>query len=351
MNIEVNNIDKTQQELTITLSPEEMEPFLNEAAKHLAKNMKVKGFREGHVPRNVVENSVGAETLWREAAPGAIEDAYWKAVEQKDIQAIGMPEVNVVTLVPGNDFVFKATVPVMPDLELPDYKKIARDVIKEEDKEVTVDEKELEESLQYLQRSRAGGAGTEEKDGSAAEKEPKLDDEFARSVGDFKNLEDLKKNMRQGLKHEKETRQKQATRLRILEEIAKKVDLKIPESLIKAELDKMQDELAQQVSQMGMTLDQYMEQAKKNLEEVREGWRDKAKERVVSAIILHAIADAEDVEIPEEELEKEANKYLQRFGDTEEAQKEIDPARLRSYIRGILKNEKVFELLEQQNKE
>ena len=61
---------------------------------------------------------------------------------------------------------------------------------------------------------------------------------------------------------------------------------------------------------------------------------------------MRAIADAENIEADPDEVEKEANKYLMQFGSVEEAKKNIDPNRLKSYISGIIKNEKVFELLE-----
>ncbi len=140
--------------------------------------------------------------------------------------------------------------------------------------------------------------------------------------------------------------EKQRLRLQILEKINSKIDLNIPKFLLEQELDKMQNELEQQVSSMGISLEKYLENAKQDIKNVRSGWEEKAKNRILQMIILRLIADKEKIEVSEKEIEEEVNKYLQQFTNIKAAKEAINPVILHSYINGIIKNKKVFELLE-----
>lgn len=351
MKVTTKNKDKAEVEAVIALTPEDMEKYLESSANRLGKNIKVKGFREGKVPRPVVEKELGKDAVWDEALPEAVEKSFWDVVEKNNIDVIGKPSISVTKSVPGDALEFKAVIPVMPELDLPDYRKIAKKVFENEGKEVKIEDKEIEEALKWLQKSRTQTSENHEDDEKDPKDLPEINDEFAKSLGDFENLEALKENIREGLKGEKESQEKQRLRLLALEEIEKKTDLPIPDTLVEEELNKMEEELSQQVAQMGMNMDQYLKQAKKDLNEVREGWRDKAKERVAAGIILRAIAEKEDISPTEEEVQAEANKHLMRFHSAEEAEKHIDPERLRAYVHGIIRNEKVFELLEGKEKE
>jgi len=353
MEVKIEQNQDSYREALFSITPDEMEKYLNEASEKLSRNMNIKGFREGKIPRKVVEKSVGEETVWHEASRYAMEDNYWKAIKNEKIEPIGMPKIEVLKIVPGNNFEFRALIPVMPNLDLPDYKSIARKIKEKEHKTVTVDEKEVRQSLEWLQRSRANMS---QKDGPSrprqaeAEKEPEIpeiNDEFAQGLGDFKDLISLKESLKEGLAREKENQEKQRIRLRMLEEIRKNIKFDVPDFLIEQEIDKMQNELEQQVESMDMTLEDYVKKAGKSLQEVRDGWKEKALERIGSGIILEIIAKKEDIKLTEEEIEKEAAKYLQQFKDSGDAESQIDPERLKAYISGIMKNEKVFELLEQ----
>src|SRR3989344_365265 len=344
MDVEVKQGQDSCKEALFSITPSEMEKYLDEASRKLSQNMNIKGFREGKIPRKIVEKSAGTEAVWNEAARYAMEDNYWKAVKNEQIEPIGMPKIEVLKITPGNDFEFKALIPVMPDMELPDYRAIAKKTKQKEYKSVVVEEKEIQQSLEWLQRSRA------EAPKKAAKEEPDLpeiNDEFARGLGDFKDLSVLKESLKERLLKEKENHERQRVRLRILEEIIKSVKFDVPDFLVEQEIDRMQSELEQQVESMDMTLEDYIKKAGKSLQDVRDGWKEKARERIESGIILRAIAKKEDIKPEDDEIEKEANKYLGQFKDAKEAVSKIDPQQLRAHISGIMRNEKVFELLEQ----
>ena len=91
----------------------------------------------------------------------------------------------------------------------------------------------------------------------------------------------------------------------------------------------------------------YLSQIKKTEEEITSEFDDKARERLRFALILEKIAEQESIEPTEEEVENEANKVLAQFKNLKEAEKSIDAYQLTAYTKGILKNEKVSQYLEE----
>lgn len=341
-NIKIGQKQGCYREVLFSISLEEMEKYLNGASNKLSQGMNIKGFREGKIPRKVVEKSVGSEKIWSEASKQAMEDNYWQTMEKEKIKPIGIPKMEISKLVPGNNFEFKALVPVMPNLELPDYKSTVKKIIEKEHRTITVDAEEIKQSLEWLRRSRAKTSGKNNKEPEL----PEINDEFAKSLGNFENLDDLKNNLKKSLVKEKENHEKQRVRLLIIEEIISKINLDIPDFMIQQEIDRMQGDLERQVTSMDMTLEDYFKKANKSVEEVREGWKGKARERVSAGIILKAIAEKENIEPTEGEIEEEANKYLRQLKDTENPKAQINLGHIKAHLRGILRNEKVFEFLE-----
>ncbi|MFA7319135.1 MAG: trigger factor [Parcubacteria group bacterium] len=177
-------------------------------------------------------------------------------------------------------------------------------------------------------------------------KTPELTDEFAAGLGKFKDLEDLKRNMREGMEHENEHKIKEERRASYLDEIIKHTKSDLPEILLTEEVRKMEDEMEHQLSSMGMNLDQYLEQLKKTKAELRKDWEPQAVKRVMSALVLKEAAQMQDIVADTTEVEAEMNKTLQYYKGVKDMEKNIDMERLYTYSKGILENEKVFEYLE-----
>ena len=79
--------EKSEAELKISVSREELEPYLKEAAKTLTKDKPLKGFRPGKAPVSVVEEAMGKERLLNEALDRAIPSFFVKAVMDNDVEA------------------------------------------------------------------------------------------------------------------------------------------------------------------------------------------------------------------------------------------------------------------------
>lgn len=175
---------------------------------------------------------------------------------------------------------------------------------------------------------------------------PELNEEFIRGISNFDSLEGLKANIRAGFTQEKGDKEKQRVRGRIIEEIAKETKIEIPDVLINIELDKMMSELKSGIEQMGLKWDDYLLHIKKTQEDLSKDWIEEAERRVSYALCLREIARAEKIEVSDNEVEEKANKILATYSNIEEAKKSVDPVELREYARGIVRNERVFELLE-----
>jgi len=175
---------------------------------------------------------------------------------------------------------------------------------------------------------------------------PDLTDEFVKQLGAFDSIDALKQNISTGLLQEKKDKEQQRVRVLVIEAIAKEITAEFPEILVERELDKMIQEMQSNIEQMGMKWEDYLLHIKKTIEELRTEWHIEAKKRVRVALALHEIARKENINPTLEEIEKKSNEVISQYGSPEDAQKQIDPTRLREYTKGILRNEKVFELLE-----
>lgn len=145
-------LDKSQIEAEFELSAEEFTAFIDKALEHMKGHIKMDGFRKGQVPKEIVERQIGQENMLMEAGDLAVKESYTKFVNENNLEPIGSPEVQITKIAKGSPFLFKVTVSVLPEIELPDYKKIVEQV---KGQEISVDEKEIEEALNYLQKSRA----------------------------------------------------------------------------------------------------------------------------------------------------------------------------------------------------
>ena len=212
------------------------------------------------------------------------------------------------------------------------------------------DEKEfdLDFPKEYHQKSLAGKpARFKVKMSLVQEKElPELNDEFAKGLGKFENLEDLKISISEGIEMEHKKKNEEKWRAQVIEKIAAESQIDLPKILIDQELEKMMAELEQNISGMGLTLDAYLENIKKSKSEISKGWKETAEKRVRAALVLKEIAASEEIEIPAKEVEEEMNRVLAYYKGMGDMEKNVDMERLYTYTKGVLTNEKVFKFLE-----
>ena len=124
MSVQVETLEKSMAKLTIEVSAEEFETALDKAYKKNKSKISLPGFRKGKAPRKMVEKLYGPEVFYEDAANFAIPDAYEEAAKESGLEIVSRPEIDVVEIEKGKDFVFTATVAVKPEVTLGDYKGI-----------------------------------------------------------------------------------------------------------------------------------------------------------------------------------------------------------------------------------
>jgi len=141
--VTAKKIEDSQIELSGELPAEEFAVHYARALKKLQETASLPGFRKGHVPEDMLEKTVGQAAVLEEAAELALADLYPRIVIAKKLDAVGRPAIGITKLAKGNPLGFKITTALMPEVELPDYQKIAEKALQSfvhESTDVTNDE-------------------------------------------------------------------------------------------------------------------------------------------------------------------------------------------------------------------
>lgn len=150
MNVKKETLEKSQIKLTVELSADEFLPYVEKAARRIAEQVEIPGFRKGQAPTEMVRQKVGDMALHQEAAQLAVEKTLSEAIEKEKLQTVGQPAIGIEKLAPGNAFVYTASVPLLPEVKLGDIKKLG---VKPEEIKVTAEE--IEKVIHNVLRMRA----------------------------------------------------------------------------------------------------------------------------------------------------------------------------------------------------
>ena len=154
MKHQIKKLPKSEVELEVSVSNEEMETFWKIARKKITEGIQMKGFRPGKAPNSVLASVGVEEDIHNEAANFAINKTYPEILEKEGIEPIGRVSAEVVKLAPNNEFVYKLKFFILPEVNLPNYKEIAKEIIKNK-KKTEVKKEEVEKALDWLRKSRA----------------------------------------------------------------------------------------------------------------------------------------------------------------------------------------------------
>ncbi len=302
MDIKLDNISKKEVEFTVELDKDEFKDYIGKAAEQIGEEMEIEGFRKGKAPQHVVMEKAGKQTVLNQAAQLAVRETYMAAMnkleqgevgeEGKEVQIVSQPDINIAKMAFDNPFIYKVKAARMPDVDLPDYKDIASGVEKEE---VEVTEEEIE-------------------------------------------------NIRQ----RKQERADEERKQEILDKIAEETDVEIPKELLEREERVMFENTKQNIKQnLGISFEDYLEKIDKTEEEFKKDLRPEAEKRITNFLVLKQIAKDEEVEVTEEEV-MEAIKKSQKTGKEGELPEGQALERAKSYHKELVRNQKVFDLLQEQ---
>lgn len=366
MKIEKKDLPKSEVEFKIVIDKDEFETYHEKGLTAIQQVVEVDGFRKGNAPENLIIKKYGDMIILEEMANIALRAAYVQAVEEHKVSPISDPKVTITKIAKGNPLEMTIVVPVMPEIILPSYKKLAQAAIDDKEK-IEVSEKDINDVIEELRKGRATQHAhehshehgedcdhTEDENQEVVDKKqegektekleavlPELNDEFAKSFGEnFKSLADLKSKVGENLKLEKEQKLREKRRSAIMEKLIAETKADLPNVIVEGELNTMLAQMKQDITRFGGTWEDYLNHSKKTEDELKADWRNDAEKRAMSQLLLHKIAQAEKLTATDEEIEVELIRVLATVQDADEE-------RARAYLYQALTNEKVLKFLEE----
>jgi trigger factor len=158
---DVEELSPTRVKLTVEVPFEELKPSLDKAYRDVGRQVRIPGFRPGHVPPRIIDQRLGRGVVLEQAVNDAVPALYGKALEESDVRALGQPDLEITRIDDGEQLAFTAEVDVRPKFELPDLSAVSVTV---ENAEVGPDEVE-----EYLSDLRERFASLKAADRPAAE--------------------------------------------------------------------------------------------------------------------------------------------------------------------------------------
>lgn len=410
MKYEIKEATATKKKVEIEVSAEDFNNYYSQTLKKISEHAEIPGFRKGKVPENMVEDRVTKEGVLSEAAETAIRESWARFLAESKEEAISQPQVEIIKIAKDNPLIFTAEFEILPLIKLPKL-----DSAKVEKSSVEVTDQEVEDTIKWIQQSRAkysekiSGAedgdlveftfscldienDPEKKDRIVLGKGhyiegledtlrgmkrdevrqfetqhpqendkkikmsvkvdsvkkveiPEVNDEWVKSLG-FNTVEELKKDIRGGIKKDKEVAEIQRVREEAIKKLVEKTEIEVPETLIKREQDFMLNNIKERcLSELKINFEEYLKQVKKTEEEITKELEKIAKEKVKGFLVLHQIVKDEKIEVTEEEISQKIEEMLNQYPNKGEIKKTMDEAQVRLYIEDELKREKAFNLL------
>jgi len=376
LKITTEPLEDRQVILTIEVDEERARQAMQRAARQIAKQVNIPGFRKGKAPYGVIVQRYGEDTIRQEAADKLASEVYREAIEQEGIEPYAPGVLENLILDP---ITFKLTVPLRPTVDLGDYRNYRL-----KPPEVRADEKDVQRALEEIREQNAvlepverpaalddmvamdlvgqTAEGTEflrqqdlrvllnaettdpvpgfseavvgmevdeertfiltlpvdfpreELRGQEAEftvtlKEvyerilPELDDDLARTAGNYDSLEQLQKHVKDQLQKAAQEKADQEYAEQVLEAIVEQAQVAYPPVMMKEELDKMVEELEQTVRrETRLSMEDYLRIRGKSIEELREELEPRATARLKHALVLGQVVRVEELEVAEGEI-------------------------------------------------
>ena len=389
MSYTVENLEKSMAKITITVDADAFEEAMVKSYNKNKKNISIQGFRKGKAPRKMVEKLYGPEVFYEDAANFAIPDAYEEAAKESGLEIVSRPEIDVVEIEKGKDFVFTATVAVKPEVTLGEYKGVE---VPKSETEVTDEDVEAELKKEQEKNSRTvtvedrgaengdittidfegfvdgeafeGGKGTDypltlgsgsfipgfedqlvgAKAGDHVEvkvtfpeeyqakelagkeavfqcdvkkveaKElPELDDDFAQDASEFDTLAEYKEDIKKNLTEKKEKEARAAKENAAVDKAIENAQMEIPDAMLNTQVRQMLDDFSRRMQSQGLTMEQYFQFTGMTLEKMQEEMKPQALKRIQTRLVLEKIAEVENIQPTEEEVNEEISKMAEMY--------------------------------------
>ena len=125
MKTDVEELSPTRVRLTVEVPFDELKPSLDQAYREVGRQVRIPGFRPGKVPQRVIDQRIGRGAVLEQAVNDAVPELYGKALAERDVVALGQPELEITRLDDGKELAFTAEVDIRPNFQIPDLDSLA----------------------------------------------------------------------------------------------------------------------------------------------------------------------------------------------------------------------------------
>ncbi|KRM35268.1 trigger factor [Limosilactobacillus pontis DSM 8475] len=307
--------------MTFDIDVDTIKKGIDEAFVETRKKITVPGFRKGRVPRQIFNQMYGEESLYQDALNKVLPDAYSAAVKETKIQPVAQPQIEIKSMEKGQPWTLTATVDVMPEVKLGDYKGME---VPEQD--TTVSDADVDSELEKKRQQQAELVLKEDKpaekgDTVVIDYEGSVDgkkfdggsaDNYSLELGSgsfIPGFEDQLIGHNSGDDVDVKVTFPEDYHAKNL--AGKDADFKVKIHEIKEkQLPELDDDFAKDVDEDVDTLDELKDKTKKQLQEDKD---NQAKAAIEDAAIEKAVANAEIQAIPQAMLDDDTNRQMQQY--------------------------------------
>ncbi len=176
---------------------------------------------------------------------------------------------------------------------------------------------------------------------------PELDDDFAQDVSEFDTMDEYRQSVKENLEKEAGERNRAQCENDAIEKLIEISDVHVPQAMIDEQVEQQIRDLANQVQQMGLGLDKYLEYTNQTIDQLREQHAPMAERRVAGDLVLTSLVEAECIEASDEEIEAEIRRLGERYGakDVEDFVKRVKEAGNDALVAQDVKKKKAIDRL------
>jgi len=316
VDVTLNTLEDSVVEITGSFAWDKLVPVKERTLVELQKHAELDGFRKGKAPLDKIEQEYGTMRILSEAAQTALQELYPRIVIENKLRIIGSPDIAITKLAENNPLEYKITTAVFPEIALGDYKKTAKKANKEIPA-IVVEDKEVEEAIEQIRKMNAHTIDPEHEHTDTCDHSnelPEMNDEFVKTLGEFKDVADFKEKLTENITLQKEREVQAKTREAMMEELIEGSSFDVPELLVASELEKMIAQMKDDVMRMRLEYTEYLKHMGKSEEELSQEWMPDAKKRAQSELILKEIAAQEDIKPDEQKVNQQIELLKEQYG-------------------------------------
>ena len=172
---------------------------------------------------------------------------------------------------------------------------------------------------------------------------PKMDDEFAKDVSEFDTLDELKNSIKEKLDTQNVEKAKYETESEAIKAVCENAKLDIPNGMVEVEIDNMMRDMETRLSYQGLNMNQYLQMMNKTENDIRDNFKEQARESIKTRLVLEAIVKAEKIEATPEEITEKIKEMASQYGRKEEELQENE--QLKEYLSASIENEKAIDFI------